>query len=521
MNQLTTYNNRILGLLTEFSNYLINRRRRNSCALDICHHKYRNLIKYNFHKMFSESNIFFLNLFNVSLGLIYIFYCSNRMISKKSILLLPISSSILVLTNFLLIGFLPQILGEEYNTYDILINSSISGVIFISVCMAAQLFSDSFSKSLLKKKVHTNNDIIWSYSPTYFLYIFIIIVIFGFIRFVFFSGGINYIGMILLDAGDFYKYNLARLDLGKLLNSLPGSGLAGMSLQYLSPSIISCLFILLMRSKKRKKFFFRIFMFFLIISLILLNFVLSMIFAKKAMLFYIFIFPLIMLIISRQNQKFTFSNSNYITGFDLNGKHNLLLKKNTNNSKTLKNRLKKFFIAITLVLAILMVVNFIYSLSQGGSSDENLLIFIQRIFVVPAQTSSFYYASFPSVFPFRGIENLLGFSGDIDYSDISEAFTGYRFVSNASFLTISYSAGGFFAVILVSFLYSIVTLIHDRFFEKQESVWKNFILIASINGTYAITSAPLDASIINFGYLLPTLIVLLCLKKKQVFLKRV
>ena len=152
MNQLTTYNNRILGLLTEFSNYLINRRRRNSCALDICHHKYRNLIKYNFHKMFSESNIFFLNLFNVSLGLIYIFYCSNRMISKKSILLLPISSSILVLTNFLLIGFLPQILGEEYNTYDILINSSISGVIFISVCMAAQLFSDSFSKSLLKKR---------------------------------------------------------------------------------------------------------------------------------------------------------------------------------------------------------------------------------------------------------------------------------------------------------------------------------------------------------------------------------
>ena len=461
--------------------------------------------------MLSEASIFSLNLVNVSVGLIYIFYCSNRMISKKSILLLPISSSILVLTNFLLIGFLPQILGKEYNTYDILINSSISGLIFIFVCLATQFFSDS----ILKKKVSTNNDIIWSYSATYFLYIFIAIVVFGFIRFVFFSGGINYIGMILVDSGDFYKYNLARLDLGKLLNSLPGSGLAGMSLQYLSPALISCLFILLLRSKKRKKFFFKILIFSLIILLILVSLVTSMIFAKKAMLIYLFIFPLIMIILS-QNQKFIFSNSNYVSDFDSRNKHNLLLKKNTNNSKSLKNKLKKFFIAVIIVFVILIVVNLIYSVSQGGTSDENILTFVQRIFVVPVQTNSFYYALFPSTFPFRGIENLLGFSGDISYTDVSEAFTGYRSVANASFITISYSAGGFLAVILVSFLYSIFTLIHDIFFEKQESIWKNFILISNINGIYAICSAPLDASIISFGYLLPTVILFLCLKKKRV-----
>jgi hypothetical protein len=471
--------------------------------------------------MLSEVSIFSLNLFNVSVGLIYVFYCLNRMMSRKSILLLPITSSILVLTNFLLIGFLPQILGEEYNTYDILINSSVSGLIFIFVCLIIQLFYDFFSKkSLLKKKTSTDNNIVWSYCPTFFLYIFITIVIFGFIRFVFFSGGINYIGMILLDSGDFYKYNLARLELGKLLNALPGAGLAGISLQYLSPALVSCLFLLLLSSQKGKKLFFKILMFFLIISLLLANLVLAMIFAKKAMFIYLFIFPLIMLTISNNS---TSSHSNY--GNDVNlrnksNKSNLLSRKNTNKSKSFKSfkqKLKRFFIAVASIVVILIVVNLIYSLSQGSSSDEAMLTFFQRIFVVPVQTNSFYYALFPSTFPFRGIENFLWFSdGDLSYSDISEAFTGYSSVANASFITISYSAGSFSAVILVSFLYSILTLIHDIFFEKQESIWKNLILIASINGIYAICSAPLNASIINFGYLLPTLIVFLCLKKKRV-----
>ena len=467
--------------------------------------------------MLSESNTFSLNLLNIIVALIYIIYCFNRMMSRKSILLLPISSSAFVLSNFLLIGFLPYIAGEEYNAYDTLIKSSVGGLIFIFICLSVQLLYDATFKIILKKGINTSHNIVWSYSATYFLYIFIIIIIFGFIRFVFLSGGVNYIGAILLASGDSYKHNVVRLELGKLSNSLPGAGLAGMSIQYISPSLVSCLLIVLLRSPKRKKLSFKIRVCMLIMLLTLTSIILAMIFAKKAILIYAFIFPFIIFTFS---QKFTFSFSSYrINSRQKKNKLNSFSSsgKNTNRSKPIKkNKLKNFFSTFIILLVILVTVSFTYSVSQGSSSDETSFLFLQRIFVVPAQTAYAYYSLFPYVFPFRGIENMFSFSGDISYTDISLAFTGYTSVATANFTAISYSAGGFFAVILASLTYSILTLTHDFFLEKQETIWKVFILIASINGIYSICSTPLVGSIINFGYLLPIMIFSLCLKKRSV-----
>ncbi|MEH2101693.1 MAG: hypothetical protein V7K76_18495 [Nostoc sp.] len=441
--------------------------------------------------MFSTVEI--IGCINTVVSLLYCYYCLLRIRKSKKIQLSPVSSIFIVISNGLAIPFI-QYANPEYKLPygdDLTITSFISMMIFIIISFGFQIISDKFNKT---KKNNQFQKYEKRKSIFYFYFVFIL-VIFGFFRFVFLSGGISFLGVILANLNSSSAYYSSRLETGSLIGSTTGMGLAFMANSFLIPSLLAAIVYLKKTTSLKESLADWGF----IIVLMTLNIVLSAIFAKRLTLLISFFLPLAILYINK-NKK------NYENITNKNSKMSLFKSFNKNFSTL-------FFVVLLLGLAI-----GIFSITSGDSFALSFLSLLDRIFIIPCGTSNYYYEIFPARIPFQGIQNILDLPSDISYSDIAKLSTGDSFTANACFLAIAYSGAGFFGIAAISIIYSVLVTFHDWWLNRVDKLLGMIVLAVNIYGVSALANVPLLPAIVSYGFLSSTLVISLMIKRST-FLK--
>lgn len=434
--------------------------------------------------MFSTVEI--ISWINTVVSLLYCYYCLLRIRKSKKIQLSPVSSIFIVISNGLAIPFM-QYANPEYKLPygdDLTITSFISMMIFIIISFGFQIISDKFNKTKKNNQFQK-----YGKRKSIFYFVFIL-VIFGFFRFVFLSGGISFLGVILANLNSSSTYYASRLQTGSLIGSTAGLGFAFMANSFLIPSLLATIVYLKKTTSLKESLADWGF----IIVLMTLNIVLSAIFAKRLTLLISFFLPLAILYI-KNNEK----NYENIT--------------NKNSKMSLFKSFKKNFATLFFVVLLLGLAIGIFSITSGDSFELSLLSLLDRIFIIPCGTSNFYYEIFPARIPFQGIQNILDLPSDISYSDIGKLSTGNSFTANACFLAIAYSGAGFFGVAAISIIYSVLVTFHDWWLNRVDKLLGMIVLAVNIYGVSALANVPLLPAIVSYGFLSSTLVISLMIKR--------
>lgn len=434
-------------------------------------------------------------LFTITFSLAFIIYFVRILIKSKSIKLFPIINIQIILTNGIGIPFV-KYFNTSYNFPD---NQSIqeialaNTVIFMFVCLFFQLTVNFlYKKRIYEKKVYFNVIPRVNYVIYYFL---LSIAIFGFVRFVFISNALQYIGVVF-SASDHREYYHLRTTLAYLIVRLPGSGLATICVSYLN-FLLSCvaLFVLV----KSNSFLVKLLNFVIILFLLASTLIISAILGRRSPIILLILFVVFLVVFFLSERKLRFKEISFGNN-----------SKRYSNYKFLLSIFFPSFIAVG--LASLFLSNFTAT-ELTNSFISGLATLLERSIIIPVGTNNYYYSLFPDMMPFKGIlYSLDPFDTDF-FADIAKYSTGYRFNANSYFITVAYVGSGFLGVFLISVVYCLICLYQDFLISKiGNSNLSKFFLLINISGMILLSSTSLFSSIL-FGFFMPTLLLFSCFKK--------
>lgn len=412
------------------------------------------------------------------------------MVVTGKIRLLHITSIAIVLTNgapipFTTISYSNFTKSSELET--ILLSFS-AITLFILICCIFQLqafYTNRKSKNsagLIKRKKYAN---LW-------FWLFLGIGTLSVLRFMLFSGGISYMGSIFSSMGSLGQYYETRLEIGEaLVQAGKGLGWATISTNYLLPTILfTSVYYAANRKLNKKSQLLYWITFSVALALIV---VLSITFAHRFMFLYILL--LIIMAIFTYNYK--------------------------GNIEIYFLHWKKPYLVISIFLGIIASGGFLFSVISGGDFWEGVGLLLDRIFIVPAGTSSYYYYLFPRAYPYRGLlqafqmYGIVPNGGDIGFYDVAEAMTGLRYGANACFLAIGFSGAGLLGVLLVSVVYCILASSADRLLNNVEPRLRFIGILINFYGILSLISNPLYGSIVSFGFGISTFILYLIINRRK------
>lgn len=340
------------------------------------------------------------------------------------------------------------------------------------------------------------NQLIRNYkrTPTLFFWFFFTISLIGFIYFFFISGGYSYLGTIFV-ASSRDEYYANRILVGSEISNLPGSLLAFISTTTINPTLMVLIIYFERGNKRLKNLLSKISYWIMIIILSISTTLISLVFARRFMVIFSLLFPL--LIIGVRFLKNETLDINYI-------------------QKKIFNNFQRLIVGL---IALLFSISFIFSTVGQEDFSTSFTSLIERVVLVPPGTNNYYYYIFPSKLQFRGLEKVgkMGSpeSGDVTFQDIGLMAVGRPLTANVNFLTVSYSAGGFLGVLFMMFIYTVVSIFNDFLFAKADGQLKTLLFVTNFYGIIMLGSVPLQTAISTFGFVTSTFMVSLCLRSRR------
>lgn len=146
-----------------------------------------------------------------------------------------------------------------------------------------------------------------------------------------------------------------------------------------------------------------------------------------------------------------------------------------------------------------------YAANFGLSLWEGVISTISRVLLVPGVTETNFFAVFPEVYPFRGIDRVFSIplgmypTNDVTIYDVAVAATGNRFSSNASLVAVAWSGAGYLGVAIIGFMFTSSLLLLDRGLQRVDSLTYLCISALVLPSTVALVSSGLADFAVNWG----------------------
>lgn len=163
-------------------------------------------------------------------------------------------------------------------------------------------------------------------------------------------------------------------------------------------------------------------------------------------------------------------------------------------------------VGCTLLIFFTIVGGVIYQVTDDKEFGEGVQMLYSRVFIVPIQTSGFIYDIFPESVPFRGLTrvanmgNVSVMSDDINFADVSEIMTGYRYDANSCMIPVAYSGFGYLGVVAIAIIYFFYCWIVDRFVARKGDDAKALAITSSLYTLVAISNVPLVTAAFIYGF---------------------
>lgn len=435
-----------------------------------------------------------LTVLNTLVCILYIIFTIRSMVAVGKLRLLHLSSIAVVLTNGLGIPFttLSQDIGfTKSATPEVAWVAFLSMAVFIALSFLCQLqafYKDSayvLTANLIPQK---------KLKPNLWFWLIFLLSIGGIGKFMFIDGGFSFLGSILLSFGDLVIYYATRKEIGETIIK-PGQGyvIVVTSMNYLLPMIalLSSYY-----AKPRK--------------LIKTNKFLYVMTGGGAI-------ALIAIVAFTLAQRFMFA---YLIILIANC---WLVYKYQGNLELLFLKWKKPYLVLSILTALLLSIGWMMSVIAGVELLDGIILLLDRIFLIPAGTSSYYYYLFPERFPYRGILNSFQMlvtypsSTEIGTRDIALAITDgfYEYNPNACFLATAFSGANFLGVLLVSCVYCFFASAADRLLNRLEPNLRFIGILINLYGIVGVTSTPLYACLTSYGFGISTFAFYLLIKQKH------
>jgi hypothetical protein len=152
-----------------------------------------------------------------------------------------------------------------------------------------------------------------------------------------------------------------------------------------------------------------------------------------------------------------------------------------------------------------------------GALDA-VLMFFNRVFVVPAVTPNFIYELVPEQFDFRGfrecffMKDRLAVTSDVTYGDLSMALQGVSSNVNSCAVAVGYSGLGFFGAALVSVVIVGMAVALDMFLLREPPLMRIAALLITLDAIQVLTSESLEGAVFSRGYVVCALVLIACFR---------
>lgn len=433
--------------------------------------------------MAEESSII---LVNSLVCLFYIAWTIRAMVRSGKLRLLHISSVFVVLTNAVPIPFTN--LGHQI--FQVSARTNVAWIAFQS--MTLFMFISLIFQFLHFYKAKKESSILYKnrLKANLWFWLVLSVGILAVFRFMIFGGGISNMGTVLSSLGDLALYYAARKETGETFGA-GGQGVGGalLSITYLLPMIaLISVYYAANRKKNQKSQVWCWLTFTISIALIV---IVVITFAHRMMLAYLLILLIFATIIYRY-------------------KGNLELYFLTS---------RRPMLVISIFIGLILSAVYILSIASGLDFQEGFGALADRTFLIPTGTSSYYYHLFPDRFPYRGLLRSFQMGSevenDVGFLDVAEAAMGERIGANACFVPIGYSGAGFLGVLVVSIVYGVIAVSADRLLNRLEPRLRFIGILLNFYGIIGLSSTPLLASVVAYGFGLSTFIFYFIMAPKR------
>jgi hypothetical protein len=160
----------------------------------------------------------------------------------------------------------------------------------------------------------------------------------------------------------------------------------------------------------------------------------------------------------------------------------------------------------------------IYTVSDKMGALDAVLMFFNRVFVVPAVTPNFIYELVPEQFDFRGfrecffMKDRLAVTSDVTYGDLSMALQGVSSNVNSCAVAVGYSGLGFFGAALVSVVIVGMAVALDMFLLREPPLMRIAALLITLDAIQVLTSESLEGAVFSRGYVVCALVLIACFR---------
>jgi hypothetical protein len=160
----------------------------------------------------------------------------------------------------------------------------------------------------------------------------------------------------------------------------------------------------------------------------------------------------------------------------------------------------------------------IYTVSDKMGALDAILMFFNRVFVVPAVTPNFIYELFPEQFDFRGfrecffMKDRLAITSDVTYGDLSMALQGVSSNVNSCAVAVGYSGLGFLGAAVISVMTVGMAVALDMLLLREPPLMRIAALLITLDPIQVLTSESLEGSIFSRGYVISALVLIACFR---------
>jgi hypothetical protein len=160
----------------------------------------------------------------------------------------------------------------------------------------------------------------------------------------------------------------------------------------------------------------------------------------------------------------------------------------------------------------------VYTVSDKMGPLDAIVMFFNRVFVVPAVTPNFIYELIPDQFDFRGLRQCLfmkdrfAVTSDVTYGDLSMALQGVSSNVNSCAVAVGYSGLGFLGAALVSIMIVGMAVVLDLLLLREPPIMRIAALLISLDPIQVLTSESMEGAVFSRGYVVCGLILIACFR---------
>jgi hypothetical protein len=160
----------------------------------------------------------------------------------------------------------------------------------------------------------------------------------------------------------------------------------------------------------------------------------------------------------------------------------------------------------------------IYTVSDKMGALDAILMFFNRVFVVPAVTPNFIYELIPEQFDFRGLracffmKDRMAVTSDVTYGDLSMALQGVSSNVNSCAVAVGYSGLGFVGAAVISVITVGMAVALDILLLREPPLMRIAALLITLDPIQVLTSESLEGSIFSRGYVISALVLIACFR---------